>query len=502
MAQINPTVGALERNAGKILGFAEKAAGAHCDLVVFPELAVTGYPPEDLLLKPSFIGDNIKTLQKLSRKIRGITAIVGFVDKKEDIYNAAAVIHKGGVVAVYHKMFLPNYGVFDEQRYFQAGKSPLNFTLAFPRAGADNSVTVGVGICEDIWYPEGPARVQALMGAHVIVNINASPYHCGKALQREEMLTTRAMDNEVIIAYNNMVGGQDELVFDGQGMIINEEGAIIARGRAFSEDLIIADLDIEAVSRKRLHDTRRRKERPDAGEGGLREITLHAGRNKKKRPVPRRPSVPARSAAEEVLSALVLGTKDYVRKNGFRHCVMGLSGGVDSSLVAAIAAESLGAENMTGVFMPSVYSSRESRIDAQALAKNLGMEFLTIPIDPLFDGYLKTFKGPFAGRRPDVTEENIQARIRGNILMALSNKFGWLVLTTGNKSELSVGYATLYGDMAGGFSVIKDVPKTMVYGIAAFINAREGRDVIPERVLKKAPSAELRPRQTDQDTLP
>ena len=495
MAQINPTVGAIEKNAGLILEFTEKAKKYGCDLVVFPELALTGYPPEDLLLKPSFIDDNLKSLLKLSGAIHGITAIVGFVDRAGDIYNAAAIIHMGSVAAVYHKMFLPNYGVFDEERYFQAGRCALNFTL--------NSVTIGVGICEDIWYPEGPARVQALSGAHIIVNINASPYHFGKARFREEMITTRATDNEVIIAYNNTVGGQDELVFDGQGMIIDEEGKVISRGRPFEEDLIISDLDIDGVVRKRLHDTRRRKERLDIKPGDIKEITLHAAKKKvKKKPLPKRPQVIPLSEPEEVLEALILGTKDYVRKNGFRHCVTGLSGGVDSSVVAAVCASALGRKNITGVFMPSRYSSKESRRDAEKLAKNLGIEFLVVPIDPLFKGYLKTFKKVFGKRHPDVTEENIQARIRGNILMALSNKFGWLVLTTGNKSEMSVGYATLYGDMAGGFAVIKDVPKMMVYEIASFVNRRAGKDTIPKRVLTKAPTAELKPNQTDQDTLP
>ncbi|MBI5560846.1 MAG: NAD+ synthase [Deltaproteobacteria bacterium] len=495
MAQINPFVGAFAKNAEKILAFTEAAVKAGCDLVIFPELAVTGYPPEDLLLKPSFVEDNLKCLSGLSRRIRDITAVVGFVDKAEDIYNAAAIIHGGEVCAVYHKMFLPNYGVFDEERYFQAGETALNFTLG--------EVKIGVGICEDIWYPEGPARVQALSGADIIVNINASPYHFGKALFREEMLITRAADNEVIIAYNNTVGGQDELVFDGQGMVVDEGGRVIARGKPFEEDLIVCDLDIEGVLRKRLHDTRRRRERLGAEFGGLKEITLRPVKKRRgKKALSRGPVEKPLKPEEEILRALILGTKDYVGKNGFARCVIGLSGGIDSSLVSAVAKEALGGENVTGVFMPSRYSSRESREDAQRLAKNLGIEFLVIPVDPLFDGYLKVFKRVFRGRRPGSTEENIQARIRGNILMALSNKFGWLVLTTGNKSEMSVGYATLYGDMAGGFAVIKDVPKTMVYAVAGHINEKAKRAVIPERVLKKAPSAELKPHQTDQDILP
>jgi NAD+ synthase (glutamine-hydrolysing) len=495
MAQINPTVGALAKNAEKILKFAEKARGMEADLVVFPELALTGYPPEDLLLKPRFIDDNMEWLKRISRKIRGITAIIGFVDREEDIYNAAAIVHKGTVVDVYHKMFLPNYGVFDEERYFQAGRGPLNLNIG--------EVTVGLGICEDIWYPEGPSRVQALAGAQIIVNINASPYYVGKAGLREDMLVTRALDNEAVVAYNNTVGGQDELIFDGQGMIINEEGKVIARGKPFSEDLIVADLDVEGIARMRLHDTRRRKERFDRSIAAVREITLHPERAKKKKkalPVKAPPEPP--SHLEEVLMALLIGTEDYVKKNRFRHCVIGLSGGIDSSLVAAVAVEALGRKNITGVFMPSRYSSPESKKDALALAKNLGIELVTIPIQKSFESYLTMLRDAFGKRPADVTEENIQARIRGNTIMALSNKFGWLVLTTGNKSEMSVGYATLYGDMAGGFAVIKDVPKTMVYELSSYMNIRAGRTLIPERVIVKAPTAELKPGQTDQDTLP
>ncbi|MBI5286710.1 MAG: NAD+ synthase [Deltaproteobacteria bacterium] len=516
MAQMNPTVGDLSGNTRKILDFIDKARAWDVDLVVFPEMALTGYPPEDLLLKPQFAQDNIDHLKKIAHKTKGITAIIGFVDRKEDIHNAAAVVHHGEVVDVYHKMFLPNYGVFDEDRYFQAGVTPLNVVL--------RGITIGVGICEDIWYPEGPARAQAISGAEIIVNINASPYHMGKAFFRQEMLATRATDNGVIVAYNNMVGGQDELVFDGQGMVINEKGVVIARGKAFEEDLVFADLDVEGIFRARLHDPRRRKERLDLKERErVKEIILHDGVRPKKKRLPPNALLPP-APMEEVYKALILGTRDYVRKNGFRHVVIGLSGGIDSSLVATIAVDALGKGNVTVVFMPSRYSSRASREDAEVLAKNLGIDFITIPIQETFEEYLKTLSKSFKGKRPDVTEENIQARIRGNILMALSNKFGWLVLTTGNKSEMSVGYATLYGDMAGGFAVIKDVPKTLAYQLARYRNSLgkgplipgrppkkvglpnesllEKRPVIPERVLTKAPTAELRPNQTDQDTLP
>ncbi len=486
MAQMNPTVGDLKGNAGKVVEFAERACAAGADLAVFPELALTGYPPEDLLLKPSFIKDNVEALKKISRKVRGITAVIGFVDGGggDDIFNAAAVVHGGEVADVYHKMHLPNYGVFDEERYFRAGTQPLNFTL--------HGVTVGVGICEDIWFPEGPARQQALSGAGLIVNINASPYHLGKARLREEMLALRAVENRVVVAYNNTVGGQDELVFDGQGLIVDERGRVVARGRAFTEELIVADLEIKGAP---------------TGEraGGVREITLGGGRKKKrKRTARRKPSPPSRPLRpiEEVFNALRLGTGDYAGKNGFKHAVIGLSGGIDSALVAAVAAKALGPENITGVFMPSDYTSDRSRKDAERLAKNLGIKLLTIPIQETFESYLGILEKPFGRRKGDVTEENLQARVRGNVIMALSNKFGWLALTTGNKSEMSVGYATLYGDMAGGFAVIKDVPKTMVYELSAHINRKAKRAVIPRSVMTREPSAELRPDQTDQDSLP
>ena len=504
MAQINPTVGDLSNNAKKILKFVNKAKYADADIVVFPELAVTGYPPEDLLLKPQFVADNIKYLKYIAHKTKDITAIVGFVDSKEDIYNAAAVINRGEVAAVYHKMFLPNYGVFDEDRYFQAGAAPLNIVL--------KGITIGIGICEDIWYPEGPARAQAIAGAEIIVNINASPYHMGKARFREEMVGTRASDNGVVIAYVNMIGGQDELVFDGQSMIIDDKMNVVARGRAFEEDLIVADVDVDGILGARLHDPRRRKEKLSLEKDGIkiRETVLHDAQTvKRKRPIVRRDTATP-EPLEEVYNALVLGTRDYVKKNGFNHVVIGLSGGIDSSLVAAVAVDAIGKQNVTGVFMPSRYSSRASGEDAAVLAKNLGIELFTVPIRDVFEEYLKMLSKTFKNKRPDVTEENIQARIRGNILMATSNKFGWLVLTTGNKSEMSVGYATLYGDMAGGFAVIKDVPKTLVYKLAKYRNGvrssefgvRIKNSIIPERVLTKAPTAELKPNQTDQDTLP
>jgi NAD+ synthase (glutamine-hydrolysing) len=492
LGQINATVGDFDGNVRMIVAGIERARALGCHLVAFPELAITGYMPEDLVFKPAFIEANLRALDAVTRATRGLSVVVGFVDKRDDIFNAAALLHDGARAAVYHKQYLPNYGVFDENRYFQAGTETPVFVAG--------DTTFAVNICEDIWYPAGPTTTQALAGAELIVNINGSPYHAGKAQFRERLVGARAADNLVCVAYVNMVGGQDELVFDGASLIVNEHGETVARGRMFEEDLVVADLDLEAVFRARLHDSRRRQEKLRVRDTATRAVlpALTA---------PAAPALPTREApipsdVEEVFGALVLGTRDYVRKNGFTRVVIGLSGGIDSSLVAAIAVEALGKENVAGVAMPSAYSSAGTRRDARRLAKQLGIEFLTIPITPLLTGYKRSLAKVFKGMKEDVAEENLQARIRGNLLMALSNKFGWLVLTTGNKSEYSVGYTTLYGDMAGGFAVIKDVPKMLVYDLARHVNARAGRPVIPETVFTRAPSAELRPNQTDQDTLP
>ena len=493
LGQINPTVGDFERNVRMIVEAIERARALGASVVAFPELAITGYPPEDLLFKPAFIEANLRALDEVTRASRGLSVVVGFVDKRDDIFNAAAVLHDGVRAGVYHKQYLPNYGVFDENRYFQAGTETLVFTAG--------DTTFAVNVCEDIWYPAGPTAVQALAGAELIVNINGSPYHAGKARFREQLVSTRAVDDLVCVAYVNMVGGQDELVFDGASMVVNEHGECLARGRLFEEDLVVSDLDLDAVFRARLHDSRRRKEKLVARETATTRVSLPPLPAPEAPPLPPR-EVPALAPVEEVFEALVLGTRDYVRKNGFKRVVVGLSGGIDSSLVAAVAVEALGRENVAGVGMPSAYSSTGTRRDAQRLAKTLGIEFLTIPITRLLNAYKRALGKAFKGMREDVTEENIQARIRGNLLMALSNKFGWLVLTTGNKSEYSVGYTTLYGDMAGGFAVIKDVPKMLVYEVARHVNTRAGRAVIPETVFTRAPSAELRPNQTDQDTLP
>ncbi|MDA8240097.1 MAG: NAD+ synthase [Nitrospiraceae bacterium] len=494
LAQINPTVGDLSGNAEKILEYVRKARRVKADIAVFPELALTGYPPEDLLLKPQFISDNIAAMKKISRAISGIAVVAGFVDrgKNNEIYNAAAVIAGGEIVDVYQKVLLPNYGVFDEFRYFSPGRR-------FPvyRFGR---IKLGINICEDVWHREGPACIQSAAGAECIININASPYEKGKPETRERVLFDRCTENEVIIAYVNTVGGQDELVFDGMSMVVDHKGQVIARGRQFKEEMMVVDLDLERVRRSRKEKIRPAKGTRQPFAGRARAIALPCPE-----PRPRKTIVakvePRLKKDEEIYGALVLGTSDYVRKNGFRGVVIGLSGGIDSSLVAAVAVDAIGKENVHGLFMPSEFTSEESREDAFQLAGNLGMQITEVPIAPVLREYLKVLGPLFRGREPDVTEENLQARIRGNFLMALSNKFGWLVLTTGNKSEMSVGYATLYGDMAGGFAVIKDVPKTLVYGLCKWRNSI-GEAVIPGRVLWKEPTAELKPDQKDTDTLP
>ena len=496
LCQINTTVGDIEGNTKKILDYISKGKKVGADLLVFPEMAVTGYPPEDLLLMPKFIEANLRAVNKIAKATTSITAIVGFVHKDGDIFNSAALLHNGKMIDVYSKTYLPNYGVFDEDRYFQVGKENFIFTL--------KSTPIGLSICEDLWYPGDPIRTQALYGgAELIVNISSSPYHAGKSIFRDKMISTRASDNMAMVVYCNLVGGQDELVFDGGSLIIDQKGELIVRGKQFEEDLVLADLDMEAVFRMRLHDPRIRRERFSEEEKGLRKIELQAQIHSAKKwpPIPKRDQKPLDRLAE-IYTALVLGTGDYIRKNGFQRVLIGLSGGIDSALTAAVAVDALGKQGVVGVAMPSQYSSKESWDDAKLLAKNLGIRFLTIPITEIFQAYLKTLSPSFKGLKPDVTEENIQARIRGNILMALSNKWGWLVLTTGNKSEMSVGYCTLYGDMAGGYAVLKDVPKTLVYELTKLKNKKEKRNIIPKRVFIKPPSAELRPNQKDEDSLP
>jgi NAD+ synthase (glutamine-hydrolysing) len=496
LAQINPTVGDLAGNADLVIKYVDLARDAGADLVAFPELALTGYPPEDLLLKSHFVRDNLAVLDRIVAASNDLIVIVGFVDTDgSDIYNAAALIAGGKLVDSYHKTFLPNYGVFDEERYFQRGTRCPVFTLGDAR--------IGLNICEDIWYPGGPTKLQALVGdAHLIINISSSPYQASKTIDRERMLCTRAEDNAIALAYCNQFGGQDELVFDGNSLIIDEDGRIVARGLAFAEDLIVADINIERVFSERLHDPRRRREKLKVrADDSLYFIEIKDGLS----PTAQKPALVARENnrledTEEIYAALVTGTRDYVRKNGFDKVYLGLSGGIDSALTSVIAADAIGADGVNAVYMPTRYSSAESERDATKLAGNLGIHFQVIEIEETFREYLKMMAPSFNGLPEDSTEENIQARVRGNILMALSNKFHGLVLSTGNKSEMSVGYSTLYGDMVGGFAVLKDVPKTMVYELAGLINKRG--ELIPEYIITRPPSAELRPNQTDQDTLP
>jgi NAD+ synthase (glutamine-hydrolysing) len=516
LAQLNPIVGDLSGNHDRVVHFIERARRDAVDILAFPEMVITGYPPEDLLLKPSFIERAIEQTHALLEHTHGMTVVVGTVDRDFDLYNAAAVLHDGQWMGTYRKRYLPNYGVFDENRYFMPGKrNPV-----FVRGGS----VIGVNICEDIWYPGGPVEEQVIRGgAEVIINLSASPYHAGKAQTRKRMLCTRASDNLAVVCYVNLVGGQDEIVYDGCSVIVDEQGQILAEGAMFEEDLVVADVDLDAVFNARLHDPRLRKGRAlDAGEGTARiELPAHgtgppsaaadpegaagggvATETAARPALEQRRQAPARELIPEIYDALVLGTRDYIVKNGFDQVVLGLSGGIDSALCACVAADALDAGRVIGVSMPSGYTSTASREDAEALSAALGLRFLTVPIVAPFDAYRASLATEFAGTREDIAEENLQARIRGNLLMALSNKFGWLVLTTGNKSELSVGYSTLYGDMAGGFAVIKDVYKTMVFQLARHRNRRDGQPVIPERTMTRPPSAELKPEQRDQDTLP
>ncbi len=504
LAQINVTVGDLDGNAGKIRAAMQQAHAAGAHIVCVPELALAGYPPEDLLLKPGFVADNLRKLDELvaeSCDLPGLTSIIGFVDRDHDIYNAAAIIAEGRLVGIYHKHYLPNYGVFDENRYFQAGRQAPIFRI--------NGVHVGVNICEDVWYPTGPMTLQAHAGAEVIININGSPYYAGKGIFREEMLATRAADNGVIVVYLNMVGGQDELVFDGGSMVFNEQGALIARAKEFEEDMLMVDLDTASVFRSRLHDPRRRQERLQVRPGEVSIIEVETTPSQLQQTqqanvildAPQRIE-PKMDHLQEIYAALVLGTGDYVRKTGFKKAIIALSGGIDSTLTAVIAVDALGAENVLGISMPSGYSSEGSKTDAQALAENLGIQYMTIPIEETFRTSLKMLQPALGEGDPGLAAENLQARIRGNILMTISNKLGPIVLTTGNKSELATGYSTLYGDMAGGYAVLKDVLKTLVYDLCRYRNSMGSGPVIPQSVIDKPPSAELRPGQMDVDSLP
>lgn len=466
LAQMNPTVGDLAGNRTLIADLYAQAVAAHCDVVAFSELSVTGYPPEDLVLRPGFVRDNRIVVEDLAKLTESCVAVIGFVDSgvgnqvasgRPIIYNAAAVCANGAIQHVYHKRLLPNYDVFDEERTFEPGSGEHRI---FDVAG----VKCAVSICEDIWRAEGPVSQQARAGAQVNININGSPFHSGKLLEREEMLRTRATENKCAIVYVNQVGGQDELIFDGSSMVFAPDGTLLSRSAQFESGLSIVEINIDAP-----------------------QVATVA---------------PINDRYAEMYGALVLGTRDYVRKNKFTDVVIGLSGGIDSSIVAAVAVDALGADHVHGVAMPSRYSSDGSKTDAYALAEALGIDCQTISIEPVFEAYLSMLAPSFAGKPADLTEENLQSRCRGQILMALSNKFGWMVLTTGNKSELAVGYFTIYGDSVGGYAVIKDLLKTDVFGLSRYVNQRAGREIIPESVLTKPPSAELRPDQRDDQSLP
>lgn len=496
--QINTRVGALDHNVESILAALAAATDAGCDLAAFPELTITGYPPEDLLLKPGFIAENLAALEKVAAATSDCVAVVGFVDAGRDLWNAAAICAHGEVVGVYHKRELPNYAVFDEARYFARGAEPAQLWSI-------GGVRVGVSICEDAWNPAGPILDQADSGAELIVNINASPYSEGKLARRERLMGTRAADASTALVYVNQVGGQDELVFDGGSMVFDAQGELLARSPQFVDDVLVVDVDVDPVYRKRLLDPRGRPtdRALPVSVVGTKEVEASRARL----PVPDTPLIegtvaPPLSADEEVYRALVVGTRDYLSKNGFTDVVVGLSGGIDSTLVAVVAVDAIGPERVHGVSMPSRFSSDHSRSDAALLAQNLGIDFRTIPIEPAHAAMLDMLAPSFEGREPDLTEENLQSRIRGMTLMGLSNKFGWIVLSTGNKSEVAVGYATLYGDTVGGYSVLKDVYKTRVFDLCRWRNTQGESPVIPEGVIAKPPSAELRPDQRDDQSLP
>jgi NAD+ synthase (glutamine-hydrolysing) len=478
LAQLNPVVGDIAGNSRRILEMYATADKANCDIVVFPELSITGYPPEDLVLKSGFVAENQQAMRDIVAATQGCVAVFGFVDgSRGALANSAAIASNGKLHGTYNKQLLPNYSVFDEDRYFTAGTSFSLFTIA--------GVHAGVTICEDIWQADGPVHQQAKAGATLNININGSPYHRGKFDERQQMVSERARTNSCAIVYVNQVCGQDELVFDGGSMVFDHRGDMLMRAEQFDESLSFIDIEVnESQVASGIPVVEVSKASRASGAKFEGTIALSS------------------SDMEQVFGALVLGTRDYVRKNGFTDVVIGLSGGIDSALVAAIAVEALGSQHVHGVSMPSRYSSEGSRTDAAILASNLGVDMQTISIEPAFSAYLDMTAESFAGKAADLTEENLQSRVRGTTLMALSNKFGWMVLTTGNKSELAVGYFTLYGDSVGGYAVIKDLLKTTVYELCRFVNSRAGREIIPEAVITKPPSAELRPDQRDDQSLP
>ena len=488
VSQMNAVVGDFKYNVNRIQSCLKEATKFRTDLILFPELALTGYPPEDLLLKDDFIAKNKKFLKHLALSVKGIVAVVGYVEKvKKSLYNSAALLHKGKVVGNYRKMILPNYGVFDEKRYFIEGIEPTCFVM--------NGIKIGLSICEDIWEVNGPGQKVCEEGqADVLINISSSPYFKGKGKTRENMIRQRARQYKAHVVYANLIGGQDELVFDGHSLVVAPDGTFLAKGNAFEEEIIYADLKIYPKTKK--------QNLKKLINSSIRTYHVPAILNNKRKPVIIKRRVRKMESIEEVFEALVLGTRDYMKKNDFDKAAVGLSGGIDSALTAVIAAKAIGSENVVGITMPSNYSSRGSIDDSEALAKNLGIRIISLPIKEAMLAYDKILSKVFKNLPSDTTEENLQARIRGNLMMALSNKMGWLVLTTGNKSEFSVGYCTLYGDMAGGFAVIKDVPKKWVYRLSKWINKNEGYALIPEIIITKEPSAELRPGQKDTDSLP
>ena len=492
LAQINSVVGDVDGNVDRIVEWLGRARDANADLVLFPELCVTGYPAEDLLLRPGFVRAARAAIEEIAKATHGVTALVGAPHLDTDLFNACFVLAHGEVRCVYRKRYLPNYGVFDEDRYFAPGND-----LYLLRFG---DVIIGPTICEDVWQPGPPATDLALAGAQLIANISASPFHVGKDREREEMLRVRARDNSCFFALCNAVGGQDELIFDGHSVVLDDEGEILARAAGFEEELLVVDVDPVAAIGRRLRDVRRRSlaRARDRVEATFVELAPPREQVEAAHPTP----AEQLGDLEQMRLALELGLRDYVEKNGFKDVVIAISGGIDSALTAALCVEALGPERVHGVSMPSRYSSEGTRGDARRLADALGIESREMAIEPVVEAFTAALASSFEGHAVDLTEENLQARVRGTLLMALSNKFGWLVIATGNKSELSVGYSTLYGDLAGGFALIKDVYKTDVFRLSKWMNERAGRELIPASIIERAPSAELRADQLDEDSLP
>ena len=493
LAQLDTVVGDLHGNRDKILSSLEVARAAEADLVLFPELAVTGYPPEDLLLRPGFVTAARRALDEIARATDGIVALVGTPWFDRDLANACAVCADGELRAIYRKHYLPNYGVFDEHRYFAEGRELVLLQLG--------DVFVGPTICEDIWQPGPPATDLALAGAQLLVNVSASPFHVGKAEEREEMLVTRARDSSSYLAFCNLVGGQDELVFDGHSVVLDDSGDVVARAPGFQEALLVVDVEPAFAMGRRLSDVRRRElERSRGTVPEFELVGLEAPRGHEK--TREGEVVPFASELEQMRLALTLGLRDYVDKNGFDEIVVGVSGGIDSAVTAALCVDALGAERVHCVSMPSRYSSEGTRADARRLAENLGLQFREIPIEDVAEAFHSTLEKATGEALAGLAAENLQARVRGTLLMALSNAYGWLVVSTGNKSELAVGYSTLYGDMVGGFALLKDVLKTDVFRLARYLNERAGRELVPTSTIERAPSAELREDQRDEDSIP